>query len=225
MALFDNLFKKALYFPGCPAKFLVKDMQKRHEQLLKNFGINYVKLPELEVCCGKPALDFGYVDDFKTMVKLNTDNFTAQGIKKIITTCPFCYTTFKKNYEDFEIEHITQTILKNIGKVQRKSDGELVTYYDSCNPEKFPDLYDNPRKILEKLGYRVAELEFNREKSLCCGKVLKPVSPKISKFMVEALLESVKTKKLITMSPDCFIHLNENNTKGIQVLELSEVIL
>ena len=165
MGLFDGLFKKTLYFPGCPAKFLVKDIQKRHEQLLTKLGVKYVKLPELEVCCGKPALDYGYRDDFQNMVKHNSEMFKNNGIKRIITTCPFCYTMFKKHYEDIEVEHITQTILKNISKIEKKSDGELVTYYDSCNPEKFPELYDNPRKILEAVGYKISELEMNKEKS------------------------------------------------------------
>lgn len=225
MALFDGLFKKTLYFPGCSAKFLVKGVQKRHEDLLKKLGVKYVTLPELEVCCGKPALDYGYKEDFQNMVNLNSQTFAQNGIKKIITTCPFCYSVFKKHYEDIEVEHITQTILKNIHKLNAKGDGELVTFYDSCNPEKYPDLYDNPRKILETMGYKVAELDFNREKSLCCGKVLQPVSPKVSKFMAEAVLDSVKTKKLITLSPDCFIHFTENNKKGIKILELSEVLL
>ena len=225
MALFDGLFKKTLYFPGCSAKFIVRDVQKRHEQLLTKLGVKYVKLPELEVCCGKPALDYGYKDDFQNLVNMNTQTFAQNGIKKIITTCPLCYTIFKRNYEDIEVEHITQTILKNINKLDKKTDGELVTYYDSCNPEKYPELYDNPRQILEAVGYRIAELEFNKEKSLSCGQELKPVSPKVSKFMAEAILESVKTKKLITISPGCFIHFNENNAKGVKIIELSEVLL
>ncbi len=225
MRLFDGLFKKTLYFPGCSAKFLVKDVQIRHEKLLTKLGVKYVKLSELEVCCGKPTLDFGYTDDFQNLIKHNTEMFVNNGIKKIITTCPFCYTIFKKHYEDIEVEHITETILKNIRKIDKKVDGEAVTFYDSCNPEKYPDLYDNPRKILEAVGYNVMELELNKEKGLCCGAVLKPVSPKVSKFMAEAVLDVVKTQKLITMAPDCFIHFNENNTKKIKILELSEVLL
>ena len=225
MSLFDNLFKKTLYFPGCTAKFIAKDIQTRHEKLLQKFDIKYVKLPELEVCCGKPALDYGYKEDFEKLLKLNIENFRAQGIKKIITTCPVCYSIFQKYYyEDFEIEHITQTILNNIPKIEKKSD-EKITIFDACNSQKLPELYNNPREILNKLGYNIQELEYNNERSMCCGKTLKLVSPKVAKSMAEAVLDSVKTKKLIVLTPDCFTHFLENNSKGIKVVELSEVLI
>jgi Fe-S oxidoreductase len=225
MALLDNLFKKTLYYPGCTAKFIAKDIQTRHEKLLQKFGIKYIKLQELEVCCGKPALDYGYKEDFEKLVKQNIDNFHAQGIKRIITSCPVCYSVFLKYYsEDFEIEHITKTILDNIRRIEKKSD-EKITFFDSCNSDKLQDLYNNPREILKKLGYKLQELEFNKEHSMCCGKSLKLVSPKVAKSMAEALLESVPSKKLIVLSPDCFTHLLENNNKGIKIVELSEVLI
>lgn len=224
MALFENLFKKTLYFPGCTPKFIAKDIQTRHEKLLQKFGIKYVKISELEVCCGKPALDYGYKEDFQKLIKLNIDNFKVQGIKKIITSCPVCYSIFLKHYEDFEIEHISQTILNNINKIEKRSD-EKVTFFDACNPQKLPELYNNPREILKKLGYKLHELEFNKERSMCCGKSLKLISPRVSKSMADALLESVPTKKLIVMSPDCFTHLLENNSKGIKIVELSEALI
>jgi len=225
MAIFDNIFKKTLYFPGCTAKFIAKDVQTRHEKLLQKFGIKYVKLPELEVCCGKPALDYGYKADFEKLMKLNIENFRAQGIKRIITTCPVCYSIFQKHYyEEFEIEHITQTILNNINKIEKRSD-EKITLFDSCNSDKLPELYNNPRLILTKLGYKLQELDYNKESSMCCGRNIKLVSPKVAKSMAEAVLDSVKTKKLVILNPGCFTHLLENNHKGIKIVELSEVLI
>ncbi len=225
MALFDRFFKKTLYFPGCSAKFQSKDVSKRHEQILNKIGIKYIKLPELEVCCGKPALEYGYVEDFKKLIQTNLDNFRAQEINKIITSCPYCYSIMKQYYDEFEIEHISQTILNNINKFEKKGEGESITYFDSCNPQKLQELYDTPRQILEKLGYRIVELENNKEKSLSCGESLKLVSTKIAKSMAESVLSEVKTKRFVTMSPSCYLHFNENNPKGIKIIELSEVIL
>lgn len=224
MALFDGMFKKVLYFPGCSAKFEAVEVQKRHEQLLNKFGIRYVKMSDMEVCCGKPALEFGYVEDFKNLVKINTDNFKEKGVNKIITSCPMCYTMFLKHYGDFEVEHITQTILDNIKKIEKQSDGEQITMFDACNPYKLPELYENPRKILQKLGFRVVELEHNKERSLSCGSSLKLVSAKTAKTMAEAVLENVKTRRMVTIAPDCYSHLLENNPK-VKVIELSEVLI
>lgn len=225
MALFDRFFKKTLYFPGCSAKFMAKEVSSRHEKILTKIGIKYVKIPEIEVCCGKPALEYGYVEDFKTLVQTNIDNFKAQEIKKIITSCPCCYSIMKQHYDEFEVEHISQTILDNINKFDKKGEGEQVTYFDSCNPQKLSELYETPRKVLEKLGYRIIELEYNKEKSLSCGESLKLVSSKIAKAMSEAVLNETKTKKFITMSPSCYLHFKENNPKNVKIIELSEVVI
>ncbi len=188
------------------------------------FGVNYVKLPAMEVCCGKPALDYGYKDDFDILRRKNSDLFQNQNIKKIITSCPKCYSVFKTKYEDIEVEHITETILENLDKIEKNYDGELITFFDACNSEKDSMLYDNPRKILEAVGFRIQELDFKKETSLCCGRVLHPISPKVGRFMGEALIESTTTRKMVTMSPDCFLHFKELNPK-IEILELSEVLL
>jgi len=225
MGFFDGLRGKTLYFPGCSAKFLVNDIQRRHEQLLTIFGIDYVKFPEMEVCCGKPALDYGYKNDFHALVRKNSELFKNQGIKKIITSASFCSLIFAQHYGEVEVEHISETILKNIHKIKKDYEGEQVTFFDACNPQKLGHLYDTPRKILEAVGFRLVELEFAKEKSLCCGQVLKPISPKVSSYMAEAVLDAVPTKKLITMSPDCYAHFKENNPKNLKILELSEVLL
>lgn len=224
MGLFDRFRGKTLYFPGCTAKFLGNDMQQRHEQLLKLFGIDYVTLPESEVCCGKIALDYGYKDDFRALVQKNTEVFRSQGVTKIITSSPFCSLTFAGHY-DIEVEHISETILKNIHKIKKKYDGESVTFFDTCNPEKLGHLYETPRQILKAVGFTLVEPDFTKEKSLCCGQVLAPVSKKVSTYMAEAVLDAVPTKKIITMSPDCYLHFKQNNPKKVQILELSEVLL
>ena len=225
MALLDKFFGKVLYFPGCTLKFEAKDIQQHHEALLKKFRIKYVTLPQLEVCCGKPALDYGYKEDFHALRSRNTQNFQGQKIKKIITSCPSCYIIFKHHYEDIEVEHITETILNNLDKIDKKYPGQLITFYDSCNPQKDPELYENPRKILTALGFRLQELPFNKDKSLCCGNALQLVSPKISASMAKAVLTSVETRKVVTISPECYIHFKRNKKQDIRVVELSEVLL
>ncbi len=225
MALFDKFFGKTLYYPGCSTKFKAKAIRHRHEELLKKFKVKYITLPQLEVCCGKPALDYGYKEDFQALRSKNTQTFLGQNVKKIITSCPSCYTIFKHYYEDIEVEHITETILQNMDKIDKKYPGQSITYFDSCNPQKYSELYENPRKILKALGFHVRELHLNREKALCCGRVLKPISPKIANSMATAVLEEVETTKIITMSPGCHIHLHANKKNAPKIVELSEVLL
>lgn len=226
MGLFDLLKGgKVLYFPGCPAKFLGKDIQRRHEQLLTMMGVDYVKLQDMEKCCGKPALDIGSSDDFSSLRSHNQELFKNQRIRKIITSDPFCCFTFKKKYEDLDVQHISELLLQNSSVFEKKGKNEAITFYDACNPYKLPELYDNPRKILKEQGFIIEELPFCREKSICCGKVLDAVSPKVATAMRKEIFSLCKTSKLITMSPDCYLWLKQENSLRIQVLELSEVLL
>tara|TARA_Y100000310_G_C20519590_1_gene732986 strand:+ start:301 stop:978 length:678 start_codon:yes stop_codon:yes gene_type:complete len=225
MAFLDRFFGKTLYFPGCATKFLGKDIQKRHEKLLKNFGIKYITLAKEEVCCGKPARDYGYKQDFQQLAKKNTTLFEDKKVTKLITSCPLCYNTFKNYDWGIEVEHISKTILENKEKLPKKSSGELITLYDTCNSTKDPTLYNAPREILQEMGYTIKELPFCKEKSLCCGKVLDPLSPKIAQNMAESVLEMVKTKKVVCISPDCTLFLKKHAKPGIEVIELSELML
>ena len=42
--------------------------------------------------------------------------------------------------------------------------------------------------------------------------------------MAQSILKDVKTKKLITTCPNCYIHLKENS-EDIEILELNEVLI
>jgi heterodisulfide reductase subunit D len=224
MGLFDSFFGKVLYFPGCAPKFLDKDVMQRHKQLLNLFGISFVTLPELEVCCGKPALDYGFLEDFKDLKRKNSAVFEAHKIKKIITGTPEAYYIFKKKYDDIPVEYIGQTILDNVDKLEKKYEGQAVTYFDPCNPYKLPELYSIPREILTAVGLKVVNLSACKQKSMCCGKALEHISPKVGDEMGRAILGEVKTKTLITTSTSCYLQL-KGLSKSVRVRELSEVLL
>ena len=223
MAILSKLFGKVLYYPGCSSKFFDKDIYRRHEHLLTTFGIEYIKLPDIEVCCGLPALNLGYRDDFQSLINKNNRMFRNQRIKMIITSCPTCYRVFKEYY-NIEVKHILEIILENIEQLKKDFKGEEISYYDPCNPSKIDAFYSNPREILSNINVSVVELERNKDRSMCCGFVLRDNSPKIANRMAEQVLEMVKTKKIVTTCPSCYIHLKEN-TKDVEVFELSEVLI
>ncbi|MFH1971949.1 MAG: (Fe-S)-binding protein [archaeon] len=222
MALFGKLFGKTLYYPGCSSKFVNRDIQRRHEHLLTSFDIEYIKLPEIEVCCGLPALHLGYREDFNRLVKKNNDMFKNQKIKTIITSCPTCYYMFKKHY-NVEVKYILEVFLENIEKIKKHYSSEKITFFDPCNFLGDEMLYNAPREILKKVGFELVELERNRENSMCCGFPLKENSPKVAESMAKTILDNVKTNKLITTCPNCYAHLKDNT--DIDVIELSEVLV
>ena len=91
---------------------------------------------------------------------------------------------------------------------------------------RYTKIHDAPRKILDLLGFEVKELEKNKEDTQCCGGNLnlKQNTPVLANKIAQEILSKVKTKKLVTTCPFCYLHLKENS-QDIQILELSEVLL
>ena len=60
------------------------------------------------VCCGESVRKAGDEELFQTLAQSNISNFAEAGVKKIVTTSPHCYYTFKNEYPElggsFEIQ-------------------------------------------------------------------------------------------------------------------------
>ena len=213
-----------MYYPGCLTHFVLPDIEKNYLEIIKKIGIDSIFIPEF-FCCGSPVYHAGYGEDFEDLKAKNLEFFRKYGVKKIITNCPGCYYTFKEKYGVY-IQHITQVLMNHLNKFEKKFDEEI-TYHDPCHLGRYSGVYDEPRKILGHLGFKVVELPNTRERSMCCGagSGLKTNNPKLSNKICRQLLSQVKTKKFITACQMCYRHFKENAPKGIEVLELSEVLV
>ncbi len=227
MTSFFDMFKrgKTLFYPGCLAKYNLKSIANNYANILQKLEVDFVLLKTGEVCCGYPAWSLGYKQEAEDLRQKNIAAFKRANIKKIITNCPNCYLILKSNYEDFDVEHITQTIARHLKQLPIKYE-EKITYHDPCNLARKAGIVGEPRAILEALGFEVVELESNRENTMCCGAGggLKQNLPQMSNKIAKELLSKVKTKKLITTCPLCYSHFKENS-RDIEVLELSQVLI
>ena len=224
---FLDRFRKGetLFYPGCLAKHQLKTIANNYATILGKLGVNFTLLKENEVCCGWPALSLGYKPEFEDLVLKNKEIFRQANIKKIITSCPSCYLIFKKFYDEFKVEHVTQTLAKHLRALPVKYEGKI-TYYDPCSLGRKAGIVREPRVILEALGYEVVELKNSKENTMCCGAGggLKQNVPAMANKIAQKLLSQVKTEKLVTTCAHCYFHLKENSTK-VEVLELSQVLV
>lgn len=242
MGIFDKILGgNVLYYPGCMTKFVLKDLEKNYETILRKCGIDFIKLKDLEVCCGSPVKSAGYLENFKTLAKKNFKIFKDHGVKKIITNCPACFNIFKRKYPevlsefDVEVEHVTQTISEAIksGKLKLKKIGKSkkVTYHDPCHLGRCCGVYEEPRDIIKNLGYELIEMKFNREIAFCCGggggvKANYPeLSEEIAKERVKQAMET-KADMLVTCCPMCFSCLKDVGKKSnIKMVGLSSLVV
>jgi Fe-S oxidoreductase len=224
--------KNVLFYPGCLSKFVLKPETENYKKILEKIGIDFIMLPD-ELCCGSPVFNAGYESSGLKLARKNLELFKNHNIAKIITNCPACYKTFKE-YKNMlpdwkiEVEHITATILNYLKKKNIQYNiKERATYHDPCHLGRHSQIYQEPREILERLGYEIIEMKNSKERALCCGggaglKANNPsLADKIAKKRI-AQAHEVGADKIITTCPLCFAHLEENS--DLQVLEFSYVV-
>lgn len=222
--MIPNIFGNTLYFPGCHTKFFHPNIEKNYENILKKIGISFIKLDDAK-CCGIPAYDAGYKDDFYDMVDENTNFLKKHSVNRIITNSPSCVRAFWNHY-GLKAEHITKVIYDNVKKFGLKFEGKI-SYHDPCELGRKLNSYVEPRKILEAVGFQVFEFKTHHENALCCGAGgnLKENSPKVAAKIANLRLAECMTDKVVTTCPMCYKHLKENASEEISVYELSEVLV
>jgi len=221
--MLKEIFKGTyLYFPGCFTEANLDNVKQNYEKILQKIGVDFKH--HVMKCCGAPFSALGYKKEFENLFEDNKISLKKKIYPKIITNDPSCYRTFKEKYS-LEVEHMSTFILRKMG-IQKRFE-EDVTYHDSCDLGRHSKIFDEPREILRKLGFNVLEFQENKENAQCCGACgfFSHNYPKIGDKMADSLFKLLKTKKLITASPHCYYHLRKNAPTGIQVLELSEVLV
>jgi Fe-S oxidoreductase len=119
--------------------------------------------------------------------------------------------------------------LQNKHKLIKYKAMEIVGFHDSCYLGRYCGIYDEPRKILELVGYEVRELPDSRENSLCCGSCggLPFFNPQLaSRLAKERILQAKRLgiRKLIVCSFENYDLLKNNSDGSVEILELSEVL-
>jgi len=168
-----------LYFPGCFPSYdpRSRKVAQATADILNKAGVEFGILGSREVCCGESVRKAGNESLFQRLARHNIDLFADSGVKRIITTSPHCYHTFKNEYPefggDFEIVHYTQFLAQLIkeGKLElSKKLNKRVTYHDPCYLGRHNGIYNEPREVLQSIpGLELVEMPQSFHGSLCCG--------------------------------------------------------
>ncbi len=236
MPIFKKIFKgNTLYYPGCLSKFVAKDIMENYRRALREAGVDFIELADLEVCCGSPALKAGYEEDFRKLAEKNLEVFKDHSIGRLITHCPACFMIFKKEYPrvlgdkwDIEVLHATEVLAK--GGKEKSAEKGVVAYHDPCHLGRQMGVYDEPREIIKSLGYEVKELDLARKESFCCGggggvQSNEPdLADRIAKDRIR-MAKKTGAKVLVTPCPLCYMHLKKNSEgEDIEIKELSQLM-
>jgi Fe-S oxidoreductase len=247
---------KTLLYVGC---FPLRDeagekMARDAVTVLLKAGVDVGILGETERCCGNPSLRLGDTDSFVSFAKENIKQFNEMGIERLVTICPFCYSTFKRDYPDigekmnFEVVHILPLVDQLIkeGKLKLTRPVNLtVTYHDPCHlsrlndhgvsgTDDFSGICWEPRNILNSIpGINFVEMNRVRDDSWCCGagSWLRNGYYDMAQWTAQKRIEEAKAtgaEALVTYCPHCEENLTDATSKdgdGLTVYDLLDLVL
>jgi Fe-S oxidoreductase len=231
-----------LYFVGCYASF-----DKRNQAIAKNFikicnsaGIKVGILGKEEKCCGEPVRKLGNEYLYQMTANENIEQIKGYGVKKIVTTCPHCFNTLARDYQDLgldiPVEHYSTYIntLLHTEKLKLTPDPFSFTYHDSCYLGRYMDIIDQPRTILMQAGGAITEMDKSGYDSFCCsaggGRIIaeEKLGSKISEARIKMATDT-GAPTLVSNCPFCLTMFEDGIKTGgaegqLQVRDLAEIV-
>jgi Fe-S oxidoreductase len=239
MGLFSIFGKEEMvYFPGCVTYFKYKDNYELYLKIFHRLGINF-KMLSKKICCGLPALEAGYEIEARRLARRNFELFSEEEVKSIFSPCPLCHKMLVENYKnyipdfDIHVKNIWKIILEkleNKPRLIKVKAIDSVTYHDNCSLGRGLGIYDEPRKILELIGYEFKEMQNNKVESFCsgaCGGLPRTNLELANSIAKEMILQAkrIGVKKIIVSSFEDYELLNNNiNGEDIEIKEFSEIL-
>ncbi len=228
---------EVLFWVGCAGSFddRAKKISKAFAKLLNKAGIDFAVLGTEESCTGDPAKRAGNEFLFQMQAMANIQVLDGYAIKKIVTTCPHCFNTFKNEYPElggnYEVMHHTQFLraLINEGRLKvegGKYKGKRITFHDPCYLGRANNEYEAPRELLQKLEVELIEMKRSKSRGLCCGaggaQMFKEPEKGTKEINIERTEEAIETNPEIiaTGCPFC----NTMMTDGIKAKEKEDSI-
>ncbi|MBP5547605.1 MAG: 4Fe-4S dicluster domain-containing protein [Bacteroidales bacterium] len=166
-----NSIGRIIYFGGCMSH-LTPGITTAMEKIFNAVGQKYWYMDKEEsICCGRPLLQQGFESQAFDLRRKNTEMIVGSKATMLVTSCPICYQSFKKEYKlSIPVMHHTEYIemLIKSGKLKLRKDDRRVTYHDPCELGRGCGIYNQPRNVLSATT-TLLRTKDEREHSLCCG--------------------------------------------------------
>ena len=237
-----------LFWVGCAGAYdeRAKKTTKAVAELLYMAGVNFAVLGKKETCTGDPARRAGNEFLYQILAAENIETFKevfegrSKGTKKVVVTCPHCFTTIGRDYAQsgFELEMLHHTqLLNQLVREKRllpiKMSHTAMTYHDPCYLGRHNEIYQPPREILEATGAEITEMPRNKERSFCCGAgggrmwMEEKLGTQINLNRVDEAIATGVTE-LAVACPFCRVMTTDGMTaraSDVEVLDVAQILL
>ncbi len=168
--------EKVYLFEGCMTQFFFPEIRESVVSGLSRFGLQVVS-PSDQSCCGAPSYHLGDKKSLERLAQNNLKSFEMENPRYILTVCPTGNSMLKKVYPRLnpkfsrwkdKIYDFTEFVSSK-GYIPDKTKTppyEDIFYHYPCHTLNENKLREEPKKVLEALGY-TPQLE--EEPFTCCG--------------------------------------------------------
>ena len=236
-----------LFWVGCAGAYedRAKKTTKAVAELLHMAGVNFAVLGKRETCTGDSARRSGNEFLYQILSQENIETFKEtfgnRGVKKVVVTCPHCFTTIGKDYAQsgYELRMLHHTQLLNTlvkeGKLKtspHKAD-QKITFHDPCYLGRHNQIYAPPRELLEASGCDIEEMPRNQERSFCCGGgggrmwMEEKIGTRINLNRVDEAIETGAAEVAVAC-PFCRIMVGDGmvaRQSDVEVLDVAQILL
>jgi Fe-S oxidoreductase len=211
------------FIPGCSLmSYSPEIVMKTYEQIqsiIPGIGI-------ILKCCGNPTHTMGDEQGFKHYYSQLDKEIQRLKVTEIITTCPNCFITIKKNSPNLKITTVWEKILEEgipEGLINKyKNVNTIFTLHDPC-----PTRYENNtqvavREIIKKIGIRIEEYKFSKRQTVCCGAgaMVGVTNENLAvKHMTKRAAEA-PTEHILTYCQSCAESLSGGGKNTVHLLDL-----
>ncbi|MTI48762.1 MAG: (Fe-S)-binding protein [Firmicutes bacterium] len=214
--------KRRVFFPGCSLSSYSPDIVLRTYDYLKE------KLPEVGImqnCCGKPTYSMGDMEQFKEYNKKLEKEFSDNNIDEIIVACQNCFKTFEVS-SNVKVTSLWE-IISNYGipnEVRGIGKGIDLSFaiHDPCPTRYERIIHDSIRDITNQLGLKIKEMEFSREKTLCCGSggMLNVTNNSLAQSQMKKRANQADTDHILSYCEECVESMKRGGKQSFHILDL-----
>ena len=236
-----------LFWVGCAGAYedRAKKTTKAVAELLHMAGVNFAVLGKKETCTGDSARRSGNEFLYQILSQENIETFKEtfgnRGVKKVVVTCPHCFTTIGQDYAQsgYELQMLHHTQLLNTlvkeGKLKtspHKAE-QKITFHDPCYLGRHNQIYAPPRELLEASGCDIEEMPRNKERSFCCGGgggrmwMEEKIGTRINLNRVDEAIDT-GVAEVAVACPFCRIMVGDGmvaRQSDVEVLDVAQVLL
>ena len=234
-----------LFWVGSAGSFdeRAKKITRAFVKILNKANVSFGVLGTEESSSGDAAKRAGNEFLFQMQALMNIEVMNNYNVKKIVTTCPHSFNTLKNEYKglggEYEVLHHSQfieEIIENGSFTIKKSKKKYcVTFHDPCYLGRANNIYDAPRKLLNRLGLELVEMKRSKSRSFCCGaggsQMFKEPEKGYQDININRTEEAIKINPnvIATGCPFCNTMMtdgikNKEKENEIKVMDIAELI-